>query len=354
MSTDSVKTIHAFISHSSQDAEWAQVVCDSLEQRQMKCWIAPRDITPGSEWGAAIIDGIDRSRVFVLIFSSNANESPQVRREVERAIGKAIPVLPVRIEDIRPQGSLEFALSNTHWLDAFTSPVEARLHQLGAAVESLLGIANSRADASKPSPIEMPSKSLPGIGALQSNRRSRTFLWLAAIPLVLCGLGFAAFQVGLFGPADKPITAKDCTSEFQGVWRAVAESIGGKAFMPGPVAERNATLIIRDHSVVHRRNPTRTSTVVLEGSIGFELDSDKHRFTLRGKDQEGTGNIWVGLYRYQDGFLELCFREAEGNAGNPIRPRAIPKPPENFATDGSGDTHYLKLERFTRGPKGKQ
>ncbi len=133
MNTEPVKTIHAFISHSSQDAEWAQIVCDSLEQRKLKCWIAPRDITPGSEWGAAIIDSIDRSRVVVLIFSSNANESPQVRREVERAIGKAIPVLPVRIEDILPQGALELALSNTHWLDAFTRPVEARLSQLGTA-----------------------------------------------------------------------------------------------------------------------------------------------------------------------------------------------------------------------------
>jgi len=41
---------------------------------------------PGTEWGAAIIAGIDACKVMVLIFSSSANESPQVRREVERAI----------------------------------------------------------------------------------------------------------------------------------------------------------------------------------------------------------------------------------------------------------------------------
>ncbi len=106
---------HVFISHSSQDRTWADAAWGVLEERNMRCWIAPRDIAAGTEWGASIIDGIDRSKVMVLIFSSNANESPQVRREVERAIGKSIPILPLRIEDIRPQGSMEFALSNTHW-----------------------------------------------------------------------------------------------------------------------------------------------------------------------------------------------------------------------------------------------
>ena len=373
MNTESVKTIHAFISHSSQDAEWAQRVCDSLEKRKLKCWIAPRDITPGSEWGAAIIDGIDRSRVVVLILSSNANESPQVRREIERAIGKTIPVLPVRIEDIRPQGALEFALSNTHLLDAFTSPVEARLSQLGTAVESLLGIGNRQPEASQSSQTHASPKSTELLGGRPTTQRRRTFVWLAVIPLILCGLGFAVFKLELLGsaridpdpdpdpepdpdpvkPEPESITAKDNTPEFQGLWKAVAESINGKRFAPGHVAERNSTLIIRDHSVVHRRQPTRSSTVVVNGSIGFVLDGDKRSFTLRGKDQDGTGLIWVGVYRYQDGFLELCFREATGNVGSPVRARAIPKPPDVMLTDGSRETHYLRLERGTRGPKNR-
>lgn len=364
MSVESVKTIHAFISHSSQDAEWAKLVCDSLEKRNLKCWIAPRDITPGSEWGAAIIDGIDRSRVVVLIFSSNANESPQVRREIERAIGKAIPVLPVRIEDIRPQGSLEFALSNTHWLDAFTRPVEARLDQLGTAVETLLGIGNRRPEASQAAAMDRPSESPPVVGVQPTSQRRRTLVWLAAVPLILCGLGFVAFKFDLFGapqsglkpepkpePQPKSITAKDNTAEFEGAWRAVAESINGRIFPPEQVGDRNSTLIVREHSVVHRRL-VRGSMVVLNGSIEFVLEGDKQKFTLHGRDQEGTGHIWVGVYRYQDGFLELCFREATGIKG-PVRPRAYPQPPEHFTTDGSHDAHYFKLERFTRSPKSK-
>lgn len=140
MNTENTKLFHIFISHSSIDAQWANEICHTLEERGLSCWLAPRNIVPGSEWGTAIIDGIDNSHIVLLIFSNEANESAQVRREIERAISKSIPVLPVRIEDIRPNGARESALSNTHWLDAFASPVEVRMEQLTVAVETMLGI----------------------------------------------------------------------------------------------------------------------------------------------------------------------------------------------------------------------
>ncbi len=43
-----------------------------------------------------------RARLMVLVFSAHSNASPQVRREVERAIHKQLPVLPFRLEDIAP------------------------------------------------------------------------------------------------------------------------------------------------------------------------------------------------------------------------------------------------------------
>ena len=140
---NSAEKYDVFISHSSKDVKWANAVCKTLERRQIRCWIAPRDIVPGTEWGEAIIDGIDRSRMLVLIFSASANDSAQVRREVERAIGKSIPIIPMRIEDIQPKGAMEFALSNTHWLDAFVPPATDRLAQLADSVEALLGVSKS-------------------------------------------------------------------------------------------------------------------------------------------------------------------------------------------------------------------
>ena len=146
MGDDSQSSYEVFISYSSKDKKWANATCAVLERRRIRCWIAPRDITPGTEWGAAIIQGMDASKIMVLIFSGHANESAQVRREVERAISKGLTVLPFRVENISPAGAMEYALSNTHWLDGFTKPVERQFELLASSVEALL--AKNRGESS--------------------------------------------------------------------------------------------------------------------------------------------------------------------------------------------------------------
>jgi hypothetical protein len=126
------------ISYTKKDKKWADAACSVLEARGVRCWIAPRDIVPGTEWGAAIINGIDGCKVMVLIFSSSANASPQVRREVERAISKGLTVVPCRIENVTPAGAMEYALGNTHWLDVFTPPLERQMKRLAESVQALL------------------------------------------------------------------------------------------------------------------------------------------------------------------------------------------------------------------------
>ncbi|HEX8643315.1 MAG TPA: toll/interleukin-1 receptor domain-containing protein [Allosphingosinicella sp.] len=128
-----------FISYSTKDKAVGHAVCARLEERGHRCWIAPRDILPGREWGEAIIDGISGARALVLIFSGNANDSPQVRREVERAVGHGLPIIPFRIEDVAPAKSLEYFISNQHWLDALTPPMERHIEQLADVVTRLLG-----------------------------------------------------------------------------------------------------------------------------------------------------------------------------------------------------------------------
>src|SRR5690242_10525303 len=83
-----------FISHSSKDKPMADAVCATLEAQGIRCSVAPRDITPGMEFAESIIDAINSTRIMVLMFSSHANESPQVRREVERAVSKSVVIIP--------------------------------------------------------------------------------------------------------------------------------------------------------------------------------------------------------------------------------------------------------------------
>jgi hypothetical protein len=137
-----------FISYSSKDKTAADAVCAVLEGAGIRCWVAPRDIRPGVEYGAAIIEAIDQCRVMILIFSSSANNSGQIRREIERAVSKSIPLIPVRIEEVVPTKSLEYFLGAVHWLDALTPPLEQHLQRLAQAVKALLSIDASSGETS--------------------------------------------------------------------------------------------------------------------------------------------------------------------------------------------------------------
>lgn len=135
----SARPFDVFISYSSQNKLQADAVCAKLEEAGVRCWIAPRDIMPGLEWTEAIINGIERSRVMVLIFSEFANKSAQVRREVERAISKDLPVVPFRVQNVLPTRSLEFCIGNTHWFDAYDPPLEKHIARLVQVVRGLRG-----------------------------------------------------------------------------------------------------------------------------------------------------------------------------------------------------------------------
>jgi hypothetical protein len=130
-----------FVSYSQPDRSQAFEVVSQLEACGIKVWVAPRDIAPSAEWAAEIIEAIGGSKIMVLVFSGASNSSPQVRREVERAVHRQVPILTVRIEDALPTKSMEYFLSAQHWLDAFPPPLTLHCEQLCREVGVLLGAA---------------------------------------------------------------------------------------------------------------------------------------------------------------------------------------------------------------------
>jgi hypothetical protein len=185
-----------FISYSHPDKASADAACATLEQAGIRCWIAPRDIVPGMDWGESIVTAITGAKVLVLIFSQHANESPQIKREVERAVAKGLPIIPVRIEDTVPSKALEYFISTPHWLDAFTPPLEERLTQLTAAVKALLGtIQPGRLGPLKAE--SPPPRGLMGVAArlMDANRLVPVLaVTIGACCLAVLGAGLAAVE----------------------------------------------------------------------------------------------------------------------------------------------------------------
>ena len=96
-----------FISYASTQKEAAERICAFLEAGGKNCWIAPRDIPVGSNYGEEIIKGIEESDAFVLVFDGAANESQHVLREVERAVSKKLPIVVLRLDDTEPSKAME-------------------------------------------------------------------------------------------------------------------------------------------------------------------------------------------------------------------------------------------------------
>ena len=133
-----------FISYSSSDKPVADATCAGLENDGVRCWIAPRNVRPGQEYAKEIVDAVSDCRLVVLVFSSGANGSPQVRREVERAVSKGKIIIPFRIEDAVPTDSMEHWLASIHWLDAVTPPLQDHLGRLSHVVHACLAGADDK------------------------------------------------------------------------------------------------------------------------------------------------------------------------------------------------------------------
>ena len=159
-----------FVSYSAADRAPASSVVEGLESRGIRCWVAPRDIPAGSEYGEEIVEAIKGCRILVLIFSAQANSSPHVRREVERAVSARRAILPFRVEDITPTGAMEYALGNTHWLDAFTRPLDPHVAALASTAQRMLGMDGTGssevpvlpAATDRPSVIVLPFNNMSG------------------------------------------------------------------------------------------------------------------------------------------------------------------------------------------------
>ena len=173
-----------FISHSSKDKPVADAVCATFEANGMRCWVAPRDVPPGAAWGAAIVDAIQNSRVMVLIFSDNANTSGQIAREVERAADYGVTIVPIRVEDVAPARSLQYFLSNIHWLDALSPPLERRLQEIAAKIKPMLEQESMAGATLQPARYSRPG----GSHSRQTGSNKRWLLGVATLLIVLAAV----------------------------------------------------------------------------------------------------------------------------------------------------------------------
>ena len=207
-----------FISYSSKDKPIADGICANLEAAGLRCWIAPRDITPGDDWPTAITAAISASKVMVLVFSANSNASADVGREIILAANYKLIIIPFKIEDVEPEPGKQYYLAQTHWLDAMNPPTRDQIRVLVETTRAFVpaiepaGIVQIVSAPSHPQPfqaIAKPASDPVPVSELLGDRSSQTgavgkkswfrraYLW-TAVPIFLIIL-LAGFWTKLQG-----------------------------------------------------------------------------------------------------------------------------------------------------------
>src|SRR5271170_3540517 len=126
-----------FISYASQDQKVATTLCKALEGRNFKCWIAARDIAPGENFQIAIVRAIRAAKIMLLVFTSNSNNSDEMAKELALASQSKLIVVPLRIDDVRPNDAFAYEFATRQWIDFFSDweiAIEQLAHRISVAL----------------------------------------------------------------------------------------------------------------------------------------------------------------------------------------------------------------------------
>ena len=127
-----------FISYSSQNKEAAQAICHALEQNEIRCWMAPRDIPYGAQYGDVIDDAIKACKVVVVLFSETAASSQWVNGELNVAFEEQKTIIPFRLDQTPLKGQTRVMLNQRHWIDAYPD-YKTKFNDLVNAVALAIG-----------------------------------------------------------------------------------------------------------------------------------------------------------------------------------------------------------------------
>src|SRR5271163_3226797 len=183
-----------FISYASADAAIAQKVCAALEAAGILCWIAPRDVVPGTLYADGIVGALDESKILVLILSKDAVASAHVGRELERATSKRHPIIALRLDTAPLNRAFEYFLNQSQWIEPGTRGVDTAIARLVEAVGRHLAPGAATTEHTPQAPA--------AAGKAPTARR----IWVVAGACVVLALVAAFFAVEK-GWLSKPLAA---------------------------------------------------------------------------------------------------------------------------------------------------
>lgn len=174
--------MYVFISHSSKDSQIAEDICKILEKNDHECFLSFRDIRSGREYAEEILNGIERADVLLLLLSGEANKSPHVLREIERAVSKKTTIIVYKTEEVELTKSMEYFLMSHQWLNTSPSKDYKEILDCINAISVKLEARNTETPELQEKPVQKTKV-----------KTSKTKVMMCLAVVILClvvGLGF--------------------------------------------------------------------------------------------------------------------------------------------------------------------
>ena len=190
-----------FISYSSKDQKSAEAICTAIEHRGFPCWISSRDVGPGENFQSQIVHAIRNAKIMVLVFSSNANNSEEIKKELVLAGQSRLVVIPVRVEDVTPDDAFAYEFATRQWIDVFGDwehAIQRVIHQIEGIVGDAAGkpavaaASDEKPEEKKP---EIPPRAPPAASTAAKGKTPVAALLGAAAAVIVILAGVLAWQL---------------------------------------------------------------------------------------------------------------------------------------------------------------
>jgi tetratricopeptide (TPR) repeat protein len=289
-----------FLSYATKDRKQALAVCKAIEQHGLPCWIAARDVAPGANYQEAIVRAIRDSEAIVLVFSTAANDSDEIKKELSLASRYRIPVMALRLEDVEPSDAFAYELSTRQWIDTFEG--------WDRAIETVVGQIRlvARGASEAPAPIEAaPRRRAP-------MPRSRVAIMAGAASLLAVSLGGWWWTQG-------PETAEHSMTVRLAGFQALTPDL------PPTVRQAIDSEITSAFNVDGVVGVSTANAVPAGGGPAYALsgtvqtEGDTIRTIPRLVDERSGATVWSSTYQYEKSDVARLPRHIAVDVGNIIR-----------------------------------
>jgi hypothetical protein len=223
----------------------------------------------------------------VLVFTANANNSNEIKKELALASQNNLVVIPVRIEDVAPNEAFAYEFATRQWIDLFED-WEKSMAELVELIAAILNDAPA-ADRANTAPGPTGDTAAPAFfmaAAAPATKPAAPFMqqpaarWAMIAGLAVIVAAAVAYTVVIF--SQRPSTT------------SVTASVGAPTPSTSPAPNQQAASPVAPVDIsgkysIHGTNPNGT---IYQGFVTIRRDGDRYRFDWvisTGDTYRGTG-----------------------------------------------------------------